>query len=181
MVLYAVLLLSLLSRVDTPLSLSLSFQLSVVSLSFRICSLVFHWVSFLRFRQHYEGLSWNKAPQHQMFILFCSVCHPALSFSLLVVVSFASLSSFYVLFTLSLPLCSVTHAPLHHFTVLPPLPPRLFNLVLLCLLSIKKPHSYLIEGPCLLVHRGSIGHLSPGSRFRLFWGHFVVGHFHISS
>lgn len=148
MVLYAVLLLSLLSRVDTPRSLSRSGS-QFVSLSFRICSVVFLRVSLLRFRRYYVELSWNKAPQHQMFILFCSVIL-LLPLSLLIVVIVASLSSLYVLFTLSLSSGCLAHAPSRHF---PPLPPRLFNLVLLCLLSIKKPHSYLIEGPRLLVHR----------------------------
>lgn len=74
MVLYAVLLLSLLSRADTPLSLSLSSQfVSLVSRLF--IRLFFLRVPLSRFRQYYEELSWNKAPQHQMFILFCSVCH----------------------------------------------------------------------------------------------------------
>lgn len=117
MVLYAVLLLSLLSRADTPLSLPLSLSSQFVSLSLIsrwFIRLFFLWVPLSRFRQYYEELSWNKAPRHQMFILFCSVCHrislyPLLSLSISLSSShenpcceFCLLHVFYVLFTVSL-------------------------------------------------------------------------------
>ena len=156
MVLYAVLLLSLLSRADTPLSLSLS-QFSVCvsrSLISRLfIRLFFLWVPLSRFRQYYEELSWNKAPRHQMFILFCSVCH-TVSLSLLLLLShgnpcckFCLPHVFYVFFISLSSIFFHSHTSLsfHHnasFSLL-----ACFNLLLLCLLSIRKPHSYLIEGP----------------------------------
>lgn len=154
MVLYAVLLLSLLSGADSPLSLiplSLSFSVLLVCSPSLISFFIFFlWVPVSRFRLYYEKLRWNKTRQYQMFILFfslsLSLCH-----SLSLILSLCSVSNkspccehvFLTSFVLSS--SSHTHC---QFSVIPPILLACFNLLLLCLLSIRKPHSYLIEGPC---------------------------------
>lgn len=69
-----------------------------------------------------------------------------------------------------------------HLSVTSAPAPLSFNLLPLCLLSIRKPHSYLIEGPRRCWRRPELASSSvPGADLGSFWGHFVVGHFHISS